>query len=188
MFAASAPAQRAKKPRATNPDNAQTTTQPPVVESAAPNPVQPPPTVPATDASTESSPVSPLPRGVYIPAHTEIDVHLQHAIDSGHERNGDMIAAELAGPVKLSNGQQLRTGTPVGVTVVAVAAAGKLSAHGEITLQLTHVGAVAVLSDELTFFGKDGHRDLPDSAPEKGTEAAVDAGTTLRFHVPEIPK
>jgi hypothetical protein len=180
--------QTAKKPSVGNTDNPQTITRPPVVESAAPNPVQPPPPAPATDASVESSPTPPLHRGVYVPANTELDVRLQHAIDSGHEHNGDMIGAVLTAPVRLSDGQQLSVGTNVGVTVVAVAAAGKLSAHGEITLQLTHVDSVGVLSDELTFFGQDGPKDLPDSEPAKGTEATVDPATTLRFHVPEIPK
>jgi hypothetical protein len=99
-----------------------------------------------------------------------------------------MLDTVLATPVRLSNGHVLRAGTHVGVTVLAVAAAGRLSSHGELTLQVTHVGPVSVLSDAMSFFGKEGHKDLPDSAPAKGTEASVAAGATLQFHVPAVPK
>jgi hypothetical protein len=115
-------------------------------------------------------------------------VRLHEPVDSGHVHNGDMIEATLAAPVKASDGRTMPAGTRVGVTVLAVAAAGKLQSRGELTLQVTHVGAVGVLSDAQTFFGQEGHKDLPDSAPAKGTEAAVDAATMLRFHVPAVPK
>jgi hypothetical protein len=74
------------------------------------------------------------------------------------------------------------------VTVLAVAAAGKISSRGEITLQVTHVGAAAALTDALTFRGELGHKDLPDSAPAKGTEATVATNTTLRFHVAPVAR
>lgn len=99
-----------------------------------------------------------------------------------------MLEATLAAPVRVSNGRMLPAGTPVGVTVLAVAAAGTFESRGELTLQVTHVGSVGVISDAETFFGKEGYKELPDSAPAKGTEAALDAATTLQFHVPALPK
>lgn len=165
------------------------TTPAPVVDSAAEGPVAPPPkAAPADDSATESSPTTGIPRGVYIPVHAELEVRLRQAVDSGHVRNGDMVEAALAAPVKASDGRVLPAGTRVGVTVLAVAPAGKLESRGELTLQVTHVGPVGVLTDAETFFGQEGHKDLPDSAPAKGTEAALDEATTLRFHVPAIPK
>jgi hypothetical protein len=164
------------------------TTSAPVVDSAPAGPVAPPPAAAVDDAAAEASPTSGIPKGVYIPAHAELAVKLHQPVDSGHLRNGDMIEATLAAPVRVSNGGTLPAGTRVGVTVLAVAAAGKLQSRGELTLQVTHVGAVGVLSDAQTFFGQEGHKDLPDSAPAKGTEAAVGGSTTLRFHVPGVPK
>jgi hypothetical protein len=160
------------------------TTSAPVVDSAAIGPVTPPPAVPATDAAAESSPVTGMPHGVYLPAHQDIAVRLEKTIDSAHLRNGDMLAASLTAPVRTSDGHSLPAGTRVGVTVLAVAPVGKISSHGEITLQVTRVGSVGVLSDALTFRGQSGPKELPDSAPAKGSEASVSSGTTLRFHVP----
>jgi hypothetical protein len=148
----------------------------------------PPKVARTTDAAAEASPTSAAPHGVYLPAHQELAVRLEKAIDSAHIRNGDMLAATLTAPVKSSDGRSLPAGTQVGVTVLAVAAAGKISDVGEITLQVTHVGSVAVISDALTFHGQIGHKDLADSAPAKGSEASVAAGTMLRFHVPPAPQ
>jgi hypothetical protein len=160
------------------------TTSAPVVDSATTGPTAPPPPVPATDAAAESSPVTGMPHGVYLPAHQDIAVRLQKTIDSAHLHNGDMLAAALTAPVRTSDGRSLPVGTRVDVTVLAVAPVGKISSHGEITLQVTRVGAVGVLSDALTFHGQSGPKELPDSAPAKGSEASVSSGTTLRFHVP----
>lgn len=126
--------------------------------------------------------------GVSLPANAEVAVRLLKTIDSAHVRNGDMVDATLAAPVHTSDGHTLPAGTRVGVTVLAVAAAGKISSRGEVTLQVIHVGPAATLTDALTFHGQPGHKDLPDSAPAKGTEASVATNTTLRFHVAPIPK
>ena len=164
------------------------TTTAPIVDSAPAGPVGPAPAAPVSDAAAEASPTSGIPKAVYIPAHAELVVRLHQPVDSGHVRNGDMLEATLAAPVKASNGRVLPAGTRVGVTVLAVAAAGKFQSQGEMTLQVTQVGPVGVLTDAQTFFGQEGHKDLPDSAPAKGTEAALDGATTLRFHVPAVPK
>ncbi|MDQ2925614.1 MAG: hypothetical protein M3R43_08695 [Acidobacteriota bacterium] len=164
------------------------TSSAPVVDSATPGPVALPPRAPAIDASVESSPVPGVPISVYVPAPTEIAVRLQQSADSGHARNGDRLKATLASAVKMSNGHMLPAGTPVAVTVLAVAAAGKLESRGELTLQVTHVGPVRALPDARTFFGQKGRKDIADSAPAKGTEASVAAGTVLRFHVPVLPR
>ena len=161
------------------------TTSAPVVDSATAGPVASPPSgAPATDAAAESSPVTPIAHGVYLPAHQDIACRLQKTVDSAHLHNGDMLTASLTSPVRTSDGRSLPAGTRVGVTVLAVAPVGKISSHGEITLQVTHVGSVAVLSEALTFRGQSGPKELPDSAPARGTEASVSSGTTLRFQVP----
>jgi hypothetical protein len=126
--------------------------------------------------------------GVELPANAEVAVRLLKAIDSAHVSNGDLVDATLATPVRTTDGHTLPTGTRVGLTVVAVAPAGKISSSGEVTLQVTHVGPAAAITDEQTFHGQPGHKDLPDSAPAKGTEATVATNTTLRFHVAPIPK
>jgi hypothetical protein len=162
------------------------TTSAPVVDSSTAGPMTPPPPVPAVDAAAESSPTTGTPHGAYLPAHQEIPVRLQKAIDSAHLHNDELLAAMLTAPVRTSDGHTLPAGTRVGITVVAVAPVGKISSHGEITLQVTRVGSVGVISDALTFRGQSGAKELPDSAPGKGTEASVAAGTTLRFHVPTI--
>jgi hypothetical protein len=164
------------------------TTSAPVVDSAPAGPVGPAPAAAVNDAAAEASPTSGIPKAVYIPAHAELAVRLHQPVDSGHVRNGDMIEATLAAPVKTSDGKVLPVGTRVGVTVVAVAAAGKFQSQGEMTLQVTRVGNVGVLTEAETFFGKEGYKELPDSAPAKGTEAVVDGASTLRFHVPAVPK
>ena len=103
-----------------------------------------------------------------------------------------VVAATLANaalrPGSQLFGHTLPAGTRVGVTVLAVAPAGKISSHGEITLQVIHVGPASTLSDALTFRGQPGHKELPDSAPAKGTEATVAANTTLRFHIPPVAR
>ncbi|HEY5329428.1 MAG TPA: hypothetical protein VIJ79_06065 [Acidobacteriaceae bacterium] len=164
------------------------TTSAPVVDSSTPGPTTPPANPPTTDAATESSPVAKAPHGVSLPAHAVVAVRLLKAIDSAHVRNGDMLDATLAAPVRTSDGRTLSAGTRVGVTVLAVAAAGKISSRGEITLQVVRVGPAATITDALTFRGQLGHKDLPDSAPAKGTEATLPTNTTLRFHVAPVPK
>ena len=98
-----------------------------------------------------------------------------------------MVQARLASPVRASDGHVLPAGSAVKLTVVSVAPAGKIESMGEVTLQIVAVGGVATLSDAQTFEGKEGHKDLPDSAPAKGTEAVVAAGTVLHFEVAPIP-
>jgi hypothetical protein len=150
--------------------------------------MSPPANPPATDAATESSPMGSLPHGVSLPANAEVDVRLHKAIDSAHVRNGDMLDATLAVPVRTTSGHTLPVGTRVGVTVLAVAPAGKIASRGEITIQVVRVGPAATLTDALTFRGELGYKDLPDSAPAKGTEVTLAANTTLRFHVAPLPK
>jgi len=164
------------------------TTSAPVIDSSATGPITPPANPPATDVAKEASPVTHAAHGVSLPANAEVAVRLLKAIDSAHVRNGDMVEATLAAPMHTSDGRTLPAGTRVGVTVLAVAAAGKISSRGEITLQVIHVGPAATLTDAQTFHGQHGPRELPDSAPGKGTEASIATNTTLRFHVAPVPK
>lgn len=164
------------------------TTSAPVVDSATPGPTTPPANPPATDTAAEASPVANTAHGASLPANAEVEVRLLKTIDSAHIHNGDMLDATLAAPVRTTAGKTLPSGTRVGITVLAVAAAGKISSHGEMTLQVVHVGPASTLTDALTFHGKPGHKELADSAPAKGSEATVAANTTLRFHVAPVPK
>jgi hypothetical protein len=163
------------------------TTSAPVVDSASGGPVAAPPAhAPATDSAAESSPIIGTPHGAALTPNQHRAVRLEKTIDSAHLHNGDMLTGELTAPARASDGRSLPAGTRVGVTVLAVTPVGKIASHGEITLQVTHVGSIGVLSDALTFSGKPGPKELPDSAPAKGTEATVSADTTLRFHVPPL--
>ncbi len=157
-----------------------------VVDSATLGPVAGAPPQPVVDASAEASPVMPVTRGLSLAPNAEIAVVLKQGADSGQSRNGDMVRAVLGAPVKVSDGRVLPAGTPVGLTVLAVAAAGKFQSQGELTLQVTRVGPVGAISDAQTFFGKEGKKELADSAPEKGTEGGVAAGTVVKFKVPAL--
>jgi len=174
--------------KAQTPANPPGTTSAPVVDSSTTGPTTPPANPPTTDAAVEASPSASAGHRISLPPNAAVAVRLQKAIDSANVRNGDMLDAILASPVRTSDGHTLPAGTRVGVTVLAVAAAGKISSRGEVTLQVIHVGPAATLTDALTFHGQPGHKDLPDSAPAKGTEASVSTNTTLHFHVAPIPK
>jgi hypothetical protein len=184
MFGGASVLAQSDPPKSTPPG----TTSAPVVDSASGGPVAAPPAhAPTTDSAAESSPVTGTPHGAALTPNQDLAVRLGKTIDSAHLHNGEMLTATLTSPAHTSDGHSLPAGTQVGVTVLAVAPVGKISSHGEITLQVTHVGSVAVISDALTFHGQSGPKELPDSAPAKGTEATVSAGATLRFHVPLPP-
>ena len=169
---------------------AQKTQNEPVTDSSAEaSPIQRAPRMPATDASQQASPIpSGNGHGVSIAPHTPIEVRLERSIDSGHLKNGDTVAARLAKPVALSPKGTLGTGTPAELTVVETLPAGRLYAAGEFSLQLERVGSVGVYTNTLTYRGKPGHKDLPDSAPAVGTDAGLAAGAELVFHVLPPPQ
>jgi len=164
---------------------AQKTQSAPATDSSAQaSPIRATPSAPVTDSAQEASPIpSGSGRGVSISPHTEIALKLGRSIDSGHLKNGEMIAATLAKPVTLSPKGSLESGTSAELTVVETQAAGRLYSAGEFSLQLLRVGSVAVYTDTLTYRGKPGHKDLPDSAPAVGTDAGLAAGAELMFHV-----
>lgn len=192
------------------PASAQTTRQPPPTDSAAQaSPVRRPPAAPptdaaaqasplrpaseapATDSAAQASPVPPLHLGTdaHVAPHTAIPVRLSGAIDSGHLRNGDTVPATLAQAIALSPRGTLAAGTPVDLSVIETLPAGRVSAAGEFSLQLMRVGTVGVFTDTLTYRGQPGHKDLPDSVPAIGTDAALPSGAELTFHVlpPPVP-
>jgi hypothetical protein len=163
----------------------------PATDSAAQSsPVKPTPRAPATDSAAQASPI-PSSNGhdVSIAPHTEIDLTLGRSIDSGHLKNGDTVAARLAKPVALVPKGMLSAGTTVQLTVVETLPAGRIYAAGEFSLQVERVGSVPVYTDTLTYRGKPGLKDLPDSAPAAGTDAGLAAGAELVFHVlpPPVP-
>jgi hypothetical protein len=164
---------------------AQKTQNEPATDSAAQSsPLRPAPNAPVVDSAAQSSPIGSGPRdGVSIAPHTAIEVRISRSIDSGHLKNGDTVQATLAKAVPLSPQGTLNEGAPAQLTVVETLPAGRLYAAGEFSLQLVRAGSVPVYTDTLTFRGKPGHKDLPDSAPQVGTDAGLATGTTITFHV-----
>ena len=136
------------------------------------------------DVSAVGSPVSGAGvKGVWIKASTAVSVRLTQAASSGVQRNGDMLTGVLTAPVTASNGSVLKAGTPVKATVLSAAKAGVVQSAGVLSLQVVQVGGVPVTTDVLEFMGQEGHRDVADANPEKGTEAMVHAGAALKFQV-----
>jgi len=161
-----------------------TQNEPATDSSAQSSPLRPAPAVPAVDSSAQASPIGSGSRGsAHIAPHTAIAVRLANAIDSGHLKNGDTVHASLANPIALSPRGTLKASTPADLTVVETLPAGRLYAAGEFSLQLIRVGPVSVYTDTLTYRGKPGHKDLPDSAPAVGTDAGLPSGAELTFHV-----
>ncbi len=137
------------------------------------------------DASALESPVTASPASVSLPVGSGVSVRLVEAVDSGTNKNGDAVQGVLSAPVKTTKGTTLPSGTEVMGTVVSSAKAGELQSAGEISLQLTRVGNAPVITDVLDFNGREGHKDVADSAPAKGTEAMVPAEAVLQFKVME---
>lgn len=113
---------------------------------------------------------------------TLLKVQMQERVSSADARNGQTLRGQLSAAVTLE-GHTFAVGAPVTVTVVAVAKAGEINSAGELSLQVESVGQEEVLSDVMVILGKEGARDLGDSAPAKGTEAVVEAKSVLTFHV-----
>ncbi|QEE27418.1 hypothetical protein FTW19_04965 [Terriglobus albidus] len=113
---------------------------------------------------------------------TLLKVQMQERVSSADARNGQTLRGQLTEAVTLE-GRAFAVGAPVTVTVVAVAKAGEINSAGELSLQVEAVGQEEVLSDVIVILGKEGTRELGDSAPAKGTEAVVEAKSVLTFHV-----
>lgn len=139
----------------------------------------------ATDTTPLASPVAPSPRASAIKAGTTVSIQLTVQVDSGSFRNGDSLSGTLTTPLKTTAGTTLPAGTKVVGTVVSAAKAGTVLSGGILSLQLTRVGAIPIVTDVLDFNGQEGHKDVADSAPQKGAEAVAQAGSTLIFHVLE---
>lgn len=125
---------------------------------------------PAANASgTADRPLLPIAstgNGLGIPSGTPIVVRLRTAVDSGHAHNGDMLDGTLDAAVG-----NLPAGTPVKLTVVQAAPAGRISSYGQLSLQVVSIADRRVLSNTVTAIGKEGAKELPDAAPARGTEA-----------------
>ncbi len=140
----------------------------------------------AKDGAPEASPVSAQRQGQAIKVGSVVSMQLSVAVDSGSFKNGDAVRGTLTAPVKTTAGDTLPAGTGVVGTVVSAAKAGTVQSAGILSLQLTRIGPIAVVTDVTAFDGQEGHKDVADSAPDKGTEAVVQAGATLQFHVLEM--
>jgi hypothetical protein len=147
------------------------------------------PRAPVVDGSSEASPASgALPKGsATLSPGTAIRVTLAHGIDSGRLKNGDTVAAKLRSSVRDSSGKTLPAGTAVHISVISTVPAGELSAAGEFSLEVVGVGPAHVFTDIKTYRGKPGKRDVADSAPAVGTDAALPAGAVLTFVVQRPP-
>lgn len=171
---------------------AQKTQNEPVTDSSVQSsPIRPVPGAPVVDSSAQASPIgsSEFGGGVSVAPHTAIEVRLSRGIDSGHLKNGQTVNATLANGVALSPRGMVNAGEPAQLTVVETLPAGRLYAAGEFSLQLLRIGSVSVYTNTLTYRGKPGHKDLPDSAPAVGTDAGLPEGAELTFHVlpPPVP-
>jgi hypothetical protein len=165
--------------------------QQPVDSSVQASPIKAPAPAPAIDSSVQASPVTVGPNTVpppHIAAGTAIRLRLERAANSAQMKNGDTLPAVLTAPVQVRGGKSLLAGTKVAVSVEETIPAGKIQSAGEFTLQVVKVGTVTVVTEPQEFEGRPGHKDLPDSAPDKGTEATLPAGATLTFHVQATPK
>lgn len=165
--------------------SAQKTQNEPATDSAAQaSPIRSAPSAPVVDSSAQASPIGSGARGgASVAPHTAIQVRLARGIDSGHLKNGDTVNATLSTAVTLSPRGTMNAGAPAELTVVETLPAGRLYSSGEFSLQLLRIGSVPVYTDTLTYRGKPGHKDLPDSAPQVGTDAGLASGAELTFHV-----
>jgi hypothetical protein len=160
--------------------------QKPTDSSVQSSPTTAPPKAAVVDGSVESSPVpggtKTGVRGSIAPG-TALPIKLSAGVDSGKVKNGATLQATLTSAVAVQLSGPQCVGTCSGLTVPA----DKMSSAGEIDLQVIKVGGYSVFCDTQTFKGKEGHKDVADSAPAKGTDATLAAGAALTFHVQPAP-
>ncbi len=159
--------------------------QKPTDASVQASPTTAPPKAPVVDGSVEASPIPGESKtgmkGTIAPG-TALPIRLSAEVDSGKVKNGATLQAMLTAPVKAGS-TTVPAGAKVEISVVGAVPADKLSSAGEMSLQVMSVGGMSVYADTQTFKGKEGHKDVADSAPSKGTDADLAAGATLTFHV-----
>lgn len=129
------------------------------------------------EKATEDSPLLKIPtlgNSLGIPSGTPIRIQMSADIDSAHVHNGDTVMGALTEPLK-----GMPAGTPVTLTVVSAAPAGTMQSGGVLSLQVIAVGEHPMLSETMSRLGEEGHKDVADSAPAKGTEAGVRKGETI---------
>jgi|GEM_PF-6949846 len=123
-----------------------------------------------------SLPIVTMRNNLGIKAGTPIQVRLEQAVDSAHAANGQRLHGKLIKAVG-----NAPAGSPVELTVVAVAAAGQMTSAGELSLQIVRINGQDELSEVITAQGKQGPRLTADAAPAKGTEASISPQQTLIF-------
>lgn len=123
-----------------------------------------------------SLPIVIMRNNLGIAAGTPIEIHLDQTVDSAHAANGQRLHGKLIKAVG-----NAPAGSPVELTVVAVAAAGQMSSAGELSLQIVRINGQDELSEVITAQGKQGSRLTADAAPAKGTEASISPQQTLIF-------
>ncbi len=136
-----------------------------------------------SDTSATASPVAAGARGSSIRVGTAIEMKMGEAVSSGVQINGARVHGVLTAGVRTTAGVVLPVGTAVDATVVSSAKAGVIASGGVLSIQVMRVGGVPVITDVVDFNGKEGHKDVADAAPAKGSEAMVPVGAALTFHV-----
>ena len=139
----------------------------------------------AKDLTPEDSPVSGQRLPGALKVGSTVSMQLAEAVNSGVVKNGDAVHGTLSAAVRTAGGAMIPAGAKVDGTVVSTAKAGTVQSAGILSLQLTRVGGVAVVTDVVDFTGQEGHKDVADAAPQKGSEAIAQAGSKLQFHVLE---
>lgn len=129
-----------------------------------------------TTSDDASLPIVGMRSNLGIAAGTPIEVHLDQGVDSAHATNGQRLHGKLVKPVG-----NVPAGSPVELTVVAVAAAGQMSSAGELSLQILRINGQDELSEVITAQGKQGSRLTADAARAKGTEASIFPQQILTF-------
>jgi hypothetical protein len=105
-------------------------------QAAAPAPPPPPP------------PPKPKPKVYTVPSGTTLAVRLSQELSSKTSNVGDSFSGSLVQSVHVQGVTVLKAGAPVTGTVVAVRKQGKFKGEGNLGIQLTHVGAYGVTTEE----------------------------------------
>lgn len=130
----------------------------------------------STADGDSSPPIVTIHNTLGIASGAPIGVRLNAEIDSASAVNGQQLQGKL---VKAAG--TAPAGSPVELTVVAVAAAGRMFSAGELSLQIVRINGKDELSQVITMEGKQGARLTADAAPAQGTEASISPEQTLIF-------
>ena len=139
---AATPAEPAPTAAQSAPPPAAPATQP---SAPAPAAAPAPAPAPAQAASAPAPPPPPPAPPVYtIPSGTRLSVSLSQPISAKNNNVGDTFRGTLAQSVRVNGVTVLKSGTPVGGTVVAAKGQGRFKGAGDLGIELTSVGSHSV--------------------------------------------